>query len=78
MNKRQSQRIYDIKQRGNATSGMSVAQSGWTTEIATEKSLIQLDYFQSKTTTPSGRFYKNGWFQSHKLQHCILKESKTP
>ena len=78
MNKGQSQLIYNIKQRGNAASGMSVAHSRSTPEIATEKFLTQLDYFQSKTTTPSGRFYKNGWFQSHKLQQGILKESKTP
>ena len=77
MNKRKSQRIYNIKQRGNAASGMSVAQSRSTTKIVAEKSLTQIDYFQSKTTTPSSRFYKNGWFQSHKLQQGILKESKT-
>ena len=57
---------------------MSVAQSRSMTEIATEKSLTQFDYFRSKTTTPSGRFYKNGWFQLHKLQQGVLKESKTP
>ena len=57
---------------------MSVVQSRPTTEIATEKSLTQFDYFQSKTTTSSGRCYKNGWFQSHKLHQGILKESKTP
>ena len=77
MNKRKSQRIYNIKQRGNAASGMSIAQSRSTTKIVAEKSLTQIDYFQSKTTTPSSRFYKNGWFQSHKLQQGILKESKT-
>ena len=78
MNKRQNQRILNIKQRENAASGMSVAQSRSMTEIATEKSLTQFDYFRSKTTTPSGRFYKNGWFQLHKLQQGVLKESKTP
>ena len=78
MNKRQSQRIYNIKQREDAASGISVAQSRSMTEIATEKSLTQFDYFRSKTTTPSGRFYKNGWLQSHKLQQGVLKESKTP
>ena len=57
---------------------MSVAQSSSMMEIATEKSLTQFNYFRSKTTTPSGRFYKNGWFQSHKLQQGVLKESKTP
>ena len=57
---------------------MSVAQSRSTTEIATEKPLTQLDNFQSKTTTPSGRFYKNGCFELHKLQQGILEESKTP
>ena len=57
---------------------LSVAHSRSTTETVTEKSLTQLHYFQSKTATPSGRFYKNGWFQSHKLRQGILKESKTP
>ena len=75
MNKRQSQCIYNVKQRGNAASGMSVAQSRSTTEIATEKSLTQFHDFQSKSATPSGRFYKSRWFQSHKLQQGILKES---
>ena len=56
---------------------MSVAQSRSTTEIATEKSLTQFDYFRSKATTSSG-WFKNGWFQLHKLQQVILKESKTP
>ena len=40
--------------------------------------MTQFDYFRSETTTPSSRFYKNGWFQSHKLQQGVLKESKTP
>ena len=78
MNKRQNQRILNIKQSENAASGMFVAQSRSMMEIATEKSLTQFDYFRSKTTTPSGRFYKNGWFQLHKLQQGVLKESKTP
>ena len=56
---------------------MSIAQSRSMTRIATEKSLTQFDYFQSKTTMPSSRFCKNGWFQSHNLQQGILKESKT-
>ena len=78
MNKRQNQRILNIKQRENATSRMSFAPSRSMTETGTEKSLTQFDYFRSKTTTPTGRFYKNGWFQSHKLQQGVLKESKTP
>ena len=57
---------------------MSVAQSKSTTEIASEKSLTQFDYLRSKTTTPSSRFYKSGWFHSHKLQQDILRKSKTP
>ena len=73
MNKRQSQRI---KQRGNAASEMFVAPSRSSMEIATEKPMTQLDFFQSKTATPNGPFYKNGWFHSHKLQQGILKESK--
>ena len=40
--------------------------------------MTQFDYFRSDTTTPSGQFYKNGWFQSHKLQQGVLKESKRP
>ena len=78
MNKRQNQRIYNIKQRGNEASGMSAAQSRSTMEIASEKSLTQFNYFRSKRTTPSSRFCKNGWFRSHKLQQNILRESKTP
>ena len=78
MNKRNSQHIYNIKQGRNVSSGMSVIQSKSTTEIASEKSLTQFDYLRSKTTTPSSRFYKNGWFHSHKLQQDILRKSKTP
>ena len=78
MNKRNSQRIYNIKQGRNVSSGMSVAQSRSTTEIASEKLLAQFDYLRSKTTTPSRRFYKNRWFHSHKLQQGILIKSKTP
>ena len=78
MNKRNSQRIYNIKQGRNVSSGMSVVQSKSTTEIASEKSLTQFDYLRSKTTTPSSRFYKSGWFHSHKLQQDILRKSKTP
>ena len=78
MNERYSQRIYNIKQGRNVSSGMSVAQSRSTTEIASEKLLAQFDYLRSKTTTPSRRFYKNRWFHSHKLQQGILIKSKTP
>ena len=77
MHKRNSQRIYNIKQGRNVSSGMSVVQSKSTTEIASGKSLTQFDYLRSKTTTPSSRFYKNGWFHSHKLQQDILRKSKT-
>ena len=78
MNKKQNHRIINIKQRENVASGMSVAQSRSMTEIATEKLLTQFDYFWSKATTPSARFYRNGWFQSHKLQQGVLKESNAP
>ena len=78
MHKRNSQRIYNIKQGRKVSSGMSVVQSKSTTEIASEKSLTQFDYLRSKTTTPSSRFYKSGWFHSHKLQQDILRKSKTP
>ena len=67
MNKRNSQRIYNIKQSRNVSSGMSVVQSKSTTEIASEKSLTQFDPLRSKTPTLSSRFYKDGWFHSHKL-----------
>ena len=70
--------MYNIKQGTNVSSEMSVAQSRSTTEITSEKSLTQFDYLRSKTTTPSSRFYKNGWFHSHKLQQDILRKSKTP
>ena len=78
MNKRNSQRIYNIKQGRNVSSGMSVPQSRSTEEIASEKSLTQFDYHRSKITTPSSRFYKNAWFHSHKLQQDISTETKTP
>ena len=77
MNKRNSQRIYNIKQGRNVSSEMSVVQSKSTTEIASEKSLTQFDYLRSKRTTPSSRFYKNGWFHWHKLQQDISRKSKT-
>ena len=55
---------------------MSIVQSKSATEIASEKSLTQFDYIQSKTTTLSSRFYKNGWFNSDKLQQDKLRKSK--
>ena len=76
MNKRNSQRIYNIKQGRNVSSEMPVVQSKSTTEIASEKSLTQFDYIRSKRTTPSSRFYKNGWFHWYKLQQDILRKSK--
>ena len=78
MNRRNSQRIYNIKQGRNVSSGMPLGQSRSTTEIASDKLFIQLDYLRSKTAMPSSRFYKNGWFHSYKLQQDILRKSKTP
>ena len=78
MNKRNSPRMYNIKQDRNVSSDMSVAQSRSTTEITSEKSFTQFDYLRSKTTTPSSRFYKNGWFHLRKLQQDILIKRKTP
>ena len=76
MNKRNSQRIYNIKQGRNVSSEMPFVQSKSTTGIASEKSLTQFDYLRSKRTTPSSQFYKNGWFHWHKLQQDILRKSK--
>ena len=78
MNRRNSQCIYNIKQDRNVSSGMSVVQSKWISEIASEKSLTQFDYLRSKTTTPSSQFHKNGWFHLHELQQDLLRKSKTP
>ena len=70
--------MYNIKQDRNVSSNMSVAQSRSTMEITSEKSFTQFDYLRSKATTPSSRFYKNGWFHLHKLQQDILIKRKTP
>ena len=45
-------------------------------EIQYERLLSQHKFLKSRTTTPHGRFYKDGWYEQHKQHNKLLKEKK--
>ena len=78
MNKRNSQRIYNIKQGRNVSSGMSVASQDRRRKLLQINHLFSLITSDRKQQRRAVDSTKNGWFHSHKLQQDILRKSKTP